>query len=178
MRDKLLALLKTRGVELAADANDDAIVEAYQGEFGKAATQANDLAAKDAEVVSLKGEAEAAKTKEVATAAALANERTERRKTLLDQALADGRVPPAARAAWEAEFDKDFAGTVVKLANARPVIKTAGRTDGDGGRQPGQDGIARILALVNEEMKATGTDYDAAFGRVRARRPELFGKAK
>lgn len=183
MRDKLMAMLKKHGIECPADATDEQLQNLVDSTIGKVSTLGNELAAEKAQVTNLQGTVNTQKT-ELATAktdtatavTALANERKLRRDLLLDVALSDGRVPPVARKQWEGEFDKDFDGTVTKLANAQKVVKTTPVATGLAGRDAaGSSNVSRIVALVNEERKKTGCDHHTAHMRVKESNPELFG---
>ncbi len=120
-----------------------------------------------------KAEATTATTEKSAAEVACANERKARIDLLLCGALADGRVTPAGKPAWQANLEKDFAAFSVALANEKPVMKTESIT---ANRKPGTADTnvqGKIVALVNE-AKATGLSYDAAFAQVKANNPALF----
>lgn len=183
MRDKLMALLQKHGIECPADATDEQLSDLVDKTIGKVTTLGNELAAEKAQVTNLQGtvntqktELDTAKAEKGVATTALANERKLRRDLLLDVALSDGRVPPAARKQWEGEFDQDFDATVTKLANAQKVIKTKpAATDLAGRNSSGTSNVSRIVSLVNEERKKTGCDQHTAHMRVKAANPELFG---
>ncbi|MCL1921986.1 MAG: phage protease [Kiritimatiellaeota bacterium] len=159
---KRLALI----LGLAEDA-DEAAIEA---EITRLRT-----AAADADTRAQAADAEAEAQKE-----AFANERTARIGATLDQALADGRITPAQRGAWEERLTRDFAAGSVALANEKPAVKTAelGKPPrvSDGGAQ--EASVAQqILALANEKMhKQSGLPFDRAYAQVKAERPDLFNK--
>ncbi len=129
---------------------------------------------------SLKAAADAAKA-EATTAAsdkataetALANERKAHIDLLLTHAVADGRVTPAGKPAWQKNLGEDFGKFSVALANEKPAMKTASQT---AGRTPGaaeQTVQGQILTLVNE-AQAKGMSHDTAFAHVKATSPALF----
>lgn len=185
MWDKIRALLKTRGVELAADAGEEVIAGACEAEFGKLTAQANEVPARDAEIVNLKGqlataqsEATAAKTEAQAKVQALACERKARSGLMLDMALADGRVPPAARAAWESKFDADFDGTVTLLACAKPVMKIASQANDLAGRDPNavaaNERQRQRGELVEKIRREKNCSFQHAWNAAQSVNPDLF----
>jgi hypothetical protein len=132
-----------------------------------------------AEITRLKTETADAQTRAEAEEkeTAFANERTARVKLSLDHALADGRITPAMRAAWEKRLADDFDAGSVALANEKPVVKTGETAKprlADYGAQ--EANVAQqIVALANEEIvKTPGLQYSAAYDIVRKKNPELF----
>ena len=120
-----------------------------------------------------KAEATTATTEKGAAEVACANERKARIDLLLSGALADGRVTPAGKPAWQSNLEKDFAAFSVALANEKPAMKTESVT---ASRKPGAADLTaqgKIIALVNE-AKATGLSHDAAFALVKSKNPALF----
>jgi hypothetical protein len=64
------------------------------------------------------------------------------------------------------------------LANERPAMKTAGKTQGIGQRNSAQAStVTKINDLVNEAMQKNGGDYDRAYASVKRNHKELFGLA-
>jgi hypothetical protein len=141
----------------------------------KAALQklADDNAALKAAADASKAEATTAETEKADVEVKLANERKARIDILLTQAVADGRVTPAGKNAWQANLEKDFDAFSVALANEKPAMKTESQT---AGRRPGaadQSVQGKIIALVNE-AKANGMSHDAAYAHVKANNAALF----
>lgn len=103
--------------------------------------------------------------------AELANERAAHRALLLDQAIAEGRISVAGRAAWERRLTDDFAAGRAALANEKP-LKTESAA---GGLSPaGRAGAVDLVALANERMaRRPGMTYAAAFAEVMREHPEV-----
>jgi hypothetical protein len=104
---------------------------------------------------------------------ACANERAARIGLLLDNAIADGRITPSGRAAWEKRLAEDIGSGSIALANEH--IKTESAVKGIGHRA--SDGKPGIIALVNEKM-AKGVSYDDAYLAVKNEHAELFEPAE
>ena len=120
-----------------------------------------------------KAEATTATTEKGAAEVACANERKARIDLLLSNALADGRVTPAGKPAWEKNLTEKFDEFAPALANEKPVMKTESKT---AGRKPGaaeQTVQGTIVALVNE-AKGKGMSHDAAYAHVKSTNPALF----
>ena len=101
--------------------------------------------------------------------AELANERAARSALLLDQAIAEGRIGVAGRAAWEKRLRDDFAAGSVALANEKP-LKTASAVR----RAPGKTASVDLVAITNEKMrKNPSMTYSAAFAAAMAEHPEV-----
>lgn len=134
---------------------------------------AQDNASLKAAADASKAEADTAKGDKATAETALANERKAHIDVLLTQAVADGRVTPAAKSAWQKNLSEDFGKFSVALANEKPAMKTESLT---AGRKPGgadQSVQGKIIALVNE-AKATGMSHDAAYAHVKTTNPALF----
>ena len=162
---------------LPPDATDDQIrtalkagaqaIEEIAGERTKAEAAAADantkVEAAQAEAHEAKGDCEKAKTD-------LANERAAHVGILLDNAIADGRISVAGRAAWEKRLTDDFAAGKVALAHEKPLKResaVAGQT-----REKRND--LDLVALANERMaKHPGMTYMTAFAQVMAEHPEV-----
>ena len=141
----------------------------------KAALQkmADDNVALKAAADAAKAEATTATTEKGAAEVACANERKARIDLLLSNALADGRVTPAGKPAWEKNLTEKFDEFAPALANEKPVMKTESKT---AGRKPGaaeQTVQGTIVALVNE-AKGKGMSHDAAYAHVKSTNPALF----
>ncbi len=98
--------------------------------------------------------------------------------TILDNAVASTRILPIERYLWENELRTRFAQASATLANARPQLNLAARSDHLPHRNaaPGLPARSGILPLVNQKMKSTGLDYDQAWAEVRTEHPELFNR--
>ena len=101
--------------------------------------------------------------------AALANERAAHSGLLLDQAIAEGRISVAGRAAWEKRLADDFAAGRTALANEKP-LKSKSAVEAT----PGEAAKVDLVALANERMaKHPGMTYPAAFAQVMKEHPEV-----
>ena len=151
---------------LPPEATDDQIRTAL-AEAGKAkealATEKTKVEAAQAEANEAKGECDKAKTD-------LANERKAHVGILLDNAIADGRISVAGRAAWEKRLNDDFAAGKVALANEKPLK----RESAVAGQEREKRNNLDLVALANERMaKHPGMDYMTAFSQVMAEHPEV-----
>lgn len=99
------------------------------------------------------------------------NERKAHAASLLSAAEKEGRLKPADRAAFEAEFANEFGSAAARLAALKPELKTE--------RRPARFGTTELVSttgqrrertrqMVNERMKQAGEDYDTAFAWVQA----------
>lgn len=166
MKDKIIALLKARGLSVAADPTDAQLEEGLDhltNEAGQLATLANEKAQ---------------------LAAAFAAERSARIGALLDQALRDGRITLAERPDWEKRLGNEaaFANELAALAHATPVVKNASIALARGDCKAELSNVASrrelIADLVRQEMDACRCDYDPAFARVQKKYPQLFQAMK
>jgi hypothetical protein len=88
----------------------------------------------------------------------LANEMSAHRSLLLDQAIAEGRISVAGRAAWEK-----------RLANEKPLKQKSAVE-----ATPGEAANVDLVALANGRMaKHSGMNYPAAFAQVMKEHPEV-----
>jgi len=118
-------------------------------------------------------------------------ERAARIELTLDSAEWRGQIPPAERAHWREQFQADFAGAQLALANTLASVANGeppapGRlppadatplTARLATRRPGAARAAdaeRFLTLVNERMARTGEDYATAFARAKREHAVLF----
>lgn len=142
-------------------------IEEIAGERTKAEAAEADAKTKveaaQAEANEAKGECEKAKTD-------LANERKAHVGILLDNAIADGRISVAGRAAWEKRLNDDFAAGKVALANEKPLK----RESAVAGQEREKRNNLDLVSLANERMaKHPGMDYITAFSQVMAEHPEV-----
>jgi len=147
---------------LPETATDEDIFAAIEKNKAAAADAATKQAAAEAE----KGQAE--KDRDAAKAE-LANERAAHRSLLLDQAIAEGRISVAGRAAWEKRLTDDFAAGRTALANEKP-LKSQSAVEAT----PSKTAKVDLVALANERMaKHPGMTYPAAFAQVMKEHPEV-----
>lgn len=145
--------------ETATDEDIVAAIEKLKAAAADAATKQEAAEAEKAQAVKEKGEAEEA----------LANERAARRSLLLDQAIAEGRISVAGRAAWEKRLADDFAAGSVALANEKPPKTESAVKETPAGRS-----AVNLVALANEKMqKNPGLTYTAAFAQAMKEHPEV-----
>ena len=156
-------LIKILG--LGEDATDEQIMTAIKAgaqAVEELATERTKAEAAEAEKGQAEKERDDAKT-------ALANERAAHCGLLLDQAIAEGRISVAGRAAWEKRLADDFAAGRAALANEKP-LKTASAVSATPGNQAQVD----LVALANERMSKNPTlTYTAAFAAVMKEHPEV-----
>ena len=159
-REKLIQMLG-----LPPEATDEQIlaaVEAAKKAVEELATERTKAEAAEAEKSAAVKEKDEAKT-------AFANERKAHAGVLLDQAIAEGRISVAGRAAWEKRLADDFAAGRAALANEKPP-KTATAVSATPGKQAKVD----LVALANEKMKANPSlSYNAAFAQAMKEHPEV-----
>lgn len=151
---------------LPPEATDEDIRTAL-AEAGKAkealATEQTKLEAANEETAEAKKECEEVKTE-------LANEKAAHRAILLDNAIADGRISVAGRAAWEKRLADDFKSGSVALANEKPLKRESALA----GKTPAQAANVNLVALANERMsKNPGMTYTTAFAQVMKEHPEI-----
>lgn len=147
---------------LPETATDEDIIAAIE----KCKAAASDAATKQAAAEAEKGQAE--KERDEAKTA-LANERAAHCGLLLDQAIAEGRISVAGRAAWEKRLADDFAAGRAALANEKPL-----KTQSAVSATPGNQAQVDLVALANERMSKNPTlTYSAAFAAVMKEHPEV-----
>lgn len=104
-----------------------------------------------------------------------ANERKVRIETLVNAAVADGRITEADKEKWTADLGKDFDGKSQELANAEAKVKTKSSVANRKGDGPQDSKSETILTMVNEHMEKTGIkDFHTAYLAVKAKTPDLF----
>lgn len=163
---KLIELLglppdATEEAVAAAIAKGKAALDAAAG--AESAASEAETAAADAKTRAEAAEAEAAEArkKQEEAETALANERKARIALVLDAAIADGHIAPAARTAWEKRLGEDFEAGQLALANER-AVKTRAATAGLNPRDDA-DNAAKLLELANERRTKTGCPFDEAW---------------
>jgi hypothetical protein len=164
----IIDFLATQGITLANEASDDQITAALQQLGERAAAAETTLAARCLEMEALGVE--------------LANERKFHLDTVLDQALAAGRITAAQRPEWAARLETDFANAAAALAQLTPALKTRGLTVNLGVRKAEIAGAGErrdaLETLLRAEMANNGGDYDRAFAAVQKSNPALFSAMK
>ena len=121
------------------------------------------LEAAEAEKAAAVNECEKVKTE-------LANEKAAHRGILLDNAIADGRISVAGRAAWEKRLSEDFKAGAIALANEKPLKRESALA----GTHPQKSCDLNLVALANERMaKNPGMTYTTAFALVMKEHPEV-----
>lgn len=187
MKKKIITLCAAFGITLANDASDgqtEAALDQLTRHAAGAATLANEKAALAADLQRRDEAISTLTTERDAAHASFANERAAHTATLLDAAIAEGRIVPADRAAWAARLatEANFANEAAALKKATPAIKTRSVTITRGDRKlelaTAQDRRDIVAELVNEACREEGldirTDYDRAFAKVQRRFPQLF----
>ena len=159
----------------------DADITAKITTLSASATQVSTLSNERTTLATAKTTAETALANEqgahVATRTALANERKALNDLLIGQALADARITPADKAAWEAALANEatVAAKRIELAALKPVLPTGSQTGGAGGRKSdaGTDALTQFQALANEEAAKCGGDFSKGWARAKALNPTL-----
>ena len=113
------------------------------------------LVASEGRVTALTNEVTSAKTTLVETQTALANERGERIKTMVSDAIRTGKVIEADRTTWERRLKQDFAAESVALGNTKIVVKTESEI-------PAR--LAEIEAQMKKDLQATLANADKKSG--------------
>ena len=175
-RTQILAALGL--AETATDADITAKITTLSASVTQVATLANEkgtlATAKTTAETALSNEQSAHGT----TRATLANERKALNDLLIGQALADARITPADKAAWEAALANEatVAAKRTELAALRPVLPTNSATAGAGSRKADAhvDALTQFTALANEETAKVGGDYQKGWARAKALRPDLL----
>ena len=142
-------------------------IEEIAGERTKAEAVAADA---NTRVEAAQAEANEAKTECDKVKTELANEKAAHRAILLDNAIADGRISVAGRAAWEKRLTDDFKAGSIALANEKPLKLESAL----GGKTPQKSHDLNLVALANERMaKNPGMTYTTAFAAVMKEHPEV-----
>ncbi len=154
-----------KALGLPPEATEEQIIAAI--EAGVKARE--ELATERTKAEAAEAEKAQAETEKDEAKAELANERAAHRSLLLDQAIAEGRISVAGRAAWEKRLTDDFAAGRAALANEKPL-----KTESAVKQTPGKSGAVDLVALANERMaKRPGMTYTAAFAEVMKEHPEV-----
>jgi hypothetical protein len=97
---------------------------------------------------------------------------------VLDNAVAQARILPVERKLWHNELRENFSAASASLANAKPQLNLALKTNDLPRVNPEQPGSEKtrkeIQALVNEKMHREGLTYHQAWIELKEDRPELF----
>lgn len=171
-KDKVIQILG-----LAADATDEQIETAIKDAHTKAGTvtAANEkattaetaLATERQTVGTLNGKVTTAETN-------FANERKARVALLIDGGIKAGKILPAEKAQWEADFANEFEKTVTKLAGAKAKLHTKSVTEGLARNSESRNRQEQIQEAVNELMTKSGRDYHTAYMSVKRKHPDWF----
>jgi hypothetical protein len=98
--------------------------------------------------------------------------------SVLDNAVAQARILPVERKLWHLELSNDFSTASAALANAKPQLNLALRTNDLPRVMPERSTLEKtrkqIHALVNEKMNREGLTYHEAWTQVKEDKPELF----
>jgi hypothetical protein len=164
----LLDFLAAQGITLANEAPDDQITAALRQLGERVSAADSTLAARGLELESLRSE--------------LANERQAHIATVLDGAVAAGRITAVQRPDWAARLGADFANAAAALGRLAPALKTKALTLDFGGRKAEIANVGErrdaLETLIRAEMAGNGGDYDRAFASVQKANPALFAAMK
>ena len=151
---------------LPPEATEDQVMTAIKAgaqAVEELATERTKAEAAEADKAAAVNECEKVKTE-------LANEKAAHRGILLDNAIADGRISVAGRAAWEKRLSEDFKAGSVALANEKPLKRESALA----GTQMQKTCTPNLVALANERMaKNPGMTYTTAFALVMKEHPEV-----
>lgn len=200
MKQLLIGLLAARGVALANDAGEDAILakvteaiktadnaateatKAKDALANEKATLANEKTALAAERDALKTSVTSATTERDAARSALANERKARSEALVDLAIAQGKLAVADRDARVTKLAgaSDFDVEAKALANEEVKHSTTGNAMGTRRASAAPVGSVhdRIAALSNSAEFSNITDYSKRFSSILASHPEIAEELK
>lgn len=154
-----------KALGLPPEATEEQVIAAIEA----GAKAVEELATERTKAEAAEAEKAQAETEKDEAKAELANERAAHRALLLDQAIAEGRISVAGRAAWEKRLTDDFAAGRAALANEKPL-----KTESAVKQSPGKPGAVDLVALANERMaKRPGMTYTAAFAEVMKEHPEV-----
>lgn len=154
-----------KALGLPPEATEEQVMAAIEA----GAKAREELATERTKAEAAEAEKAQAETERDEAKADLANERAAHRSLLLDQAIAEGRISVAGRAAWDKRLADDFAAGRAALANEKPP-----KTESAVKRTPGGSGSVDLVALANERMsKRPGMTYTAAFAEVMREHPEV-----
>lgn len=176
-KTEILNWLKSQGIELPPEATDDQIKAALMQIGERLTSAANEATTAKAAVTDLTARLTAAEAKATAATTTAANERKERAKLLLDQAITEGRLPAAERPALEAEFANEatFDAAATKLAARKKALHTKPVTGGLGQRNADtRSQIEQIQSAANERMQKDGCSLQEAHVRLRREKHPLF----
>lgn len=151
---------------LPPEATEDQVMTAIKAgaqAVEEIATERTKAEAAEADKAAAVNECEKVKTE-------LANEKAAHRGILLDNAIADGRISVAGRAAWEKRLTDDFKAGSIALANEKPLKRESALA----GTQPQKTCDINLVSLANERMtKNPGMTYTTAFALVMKEHPEV-----
>lgn len=151
---------------LPPEATEDQVMTAIKAgaqAVEELATERTKAEAAEADKAAAVNECEKVKTE-------LANEKAAHRRILLDNAIADGRISVAGRAAWEKRLTDDFKAGAIALANEKPLKRESALA----GTHPQKSCDLNLVALANERMaKNPGMTYTTAFALVMKEHPEV-----
>ena len=151
---------------LPPEATEDQVMTAIKAgaqAVEELATERTKAEAAEADKAAAANECEQAKTE-------LANEKAAHRGILLDNAIADGRISVAGRAAWEKRLTDDFKAGSIALANEKPLKRESALA----GTHPQKSCDLNLVSLANERMaKNPGMTYTTAFALVMKEHPEV-----
>ena len=158
----LLGALAGLGINMAADASDDAIATEIKGlgsRLTTGATAANERDTAKAEVDRLKAEIESLKT-------SAANEAKTTRDLAINAAIKDGRITEANRAQWEMILTASAANGLAVLNGLPKTLKTEAlknpTTAATGANEQQKSGFDRALAATQKAIAGVNEEASKA----------------
>lgn len=198
MKELLIKILAALGVTLAADADEPttaaaleqglAKLTAAQGEMAsekqKATTAANEFATVKAQLAEAGTKLTAATNEATAAQAAFAAERKLRVDSVLDAAVAAGRITAAQRPEWAGKLtpasNEAFGTLAAELSALKPAVNTTSKTAGLGARRGAVDSNSKKrVTAINEAIDAKvktspGLSREAAYLALQKEQHPLF----
>ena len=181
---KIIAWLASQGVQIANEATEEQALaalnklsETLKGQATALANEQSKVAVLEPKATTLEATVAMITSDRDTAQTAFANERQARRDGLIDQAVKEGRVLEADRAAWQQKLDANFANEIQALAKVVKVIKTESTIGDIGGRKVNlanaQERQAALQSAVNDRVNK-GVPYDKAWESVKRECPALF----
>lgn len=191
MKELLIKILADLGITLAADADEPTTIAALEQGLAKIASAQGEMAAEKEkavvaanELATAKAQLAAAGTKLTSAANELATERKARVDTVLDAAVAAGRITAAQRPEWAGKLtpaaNEAFGTLAIELSALKPAVNTASKTAGLGARRGQVDANSKqrvnaVNEAINARQKTTpGMSREAAFLALQKEQPALF----
>lgn len=187
----IIPWLKKHGIEIANEATDAQVATALgqlDVRLNTASSDATALANERQAATGLQGQvqtltAQLANERTTVTnltgqvtslTTSLANSRKVHSAFLLDQAITEGRITQADRAAYETEFANSFEAAETKLRACKQGLPIKPGTQLAQTTTQSRDSISKITSMVNERKDKEHISYDEAYRRFKSEKHPLF----